>query len=454
MRARRVLSADSQWLSDPAKRPHRDVRAGQRTRDDSRASEKKMKNRDTSATDFDVLIAGGGMVGASLAVALSGLPLKIAVVEAVPFGKPGQPSYDERMTVLSLGSQRICQGLGLWSALGDEATAIRSVHVSERGRFGKTRLYAEELGVTALGYVLPNRAIGAALLGFLSQQPRVELLAPAKVVSAASQPAGVTATIVSDGERQVTARLLVVADGAHSDLRKQLGITAHTHDYRQNAVVCNVSVERPVPGTASERFTERGPIALLPRGGNDATLIWTVPRECIEALLEWPDVDFLRAAADCFNGRFGRFLKAGKRQSYPLTQVRAETQWQGRALILGNAAHSLHPIAAQGFNLSLRDVAKLAELIADCTERHADIADAATLSRYMKSRRRDQARTAAFTDGVTRVFTNPLTTVGVLRNSVLAGLELLPPARRRFMRRSAGLVGSATGSLPYTPPLP
>lgn len=403
--------------------------------------------------DYDVLIAGGGMVGASLAAALAHLPLKIAVIEAVPFGASGQPSYDERMTVLSLGSRRILDGLGLWSELAGEATPIRSVHVSERGRFGKTRLRAAELGVEALGYVVPNRSIGAALLGFLSKQAAVQWVAPARVAAAASGGEYVTAKITGDAEREVRARLLVVADGAHSELRHQLGISAHTHDYQQNAVVCNVSLERPEPGTAFERFTEQGPIALLPRADQDATLIWTLPRARIAAQLELPDAEFLAAAAECFNGRFGRFLRAGKRHSYPLLQVRAESQWRGRALILGNAAHSLHPIAAQGFNLSLRDVAALAELLAECSERQADIAAAATLSRYVESRRRDQAGTALFTDWVTRAFTHPLTAVGLLRNSVLLGLELLPPARRRFMRRSAGLL-RAPGSSLHTPPLP
>lgn len=396
--------------------------------------------------DYDVLIAGGGMVGASLAVALARLPLKIAVVEAVPFGKPGQPSYDDRMTVLSLGSQRIFHSLGVWDALAGEATLIRAVHVSERGRFAKVRLRAQELGVEALGYVVPNRAIGAALLAHLEQASRIELIAPAKVLAAASTPESVTATVSATHEWRVTARLLVVADGAHSELRQYLGIGARTHDYRQNAVVVSVTLERPVPNTAFERFTQQGPIALLPRGGNDATLIWTVARERIESVLKLPDTEFLEAAAHNFNGRFGKFLKLGKRASYPLAQVRAADQWRGRALVLGNAAHSLHPIAAQGFNLSLRDVAALAGQISECMERDADIADPSMLAGYVEGRQRDQRRTAMFTDAVSRVFTNPLKSVGLMRAGVLAGLELLPPARRNFMRKSAGLIGGRQGA--------
>ncbi|MGH8278073.1 MAG: 2-octaprenyl-6-methoxyphenyl hydroxylase [Gammaproteobacteria bacterium] len=399
----------------------------------------------TVSVDYDVLIAGGGMVGASLAAALAALPLRIAVVEAVPFGRTGQPSYDERMTVLSLGSERLFRKLGLWPALASAATPIRTVHVSERGRFAKTRLHAAELGVEALGQVVPNRSIGAALIGFLSHQSRVELLAPAKVLAARLAPECVTATLSADGAREVSARLLVVADGAHSALREQLGIHAQSHDYRQNAVVCNVSLERPEPDTAFERFTEQGPIALLPRGGQDATLIWTLPRARIDAVLAWPEAEFLVAAAACFDGRFGRFLKMGQRQSYPLTQVRAESQWRGRALILGNAAHSLHPIAAQGFNLSLRDVARLAALIADALEQPGEFGDPVLLAHYVQSRSRDQTRTALFTDAVSRTFTNPLTSVGLARDSVLAALELLPAARRDFMRRSAGLTGVVTG---------
>ena len=389
--------------------------------------------------DFDVLIAGGGLVGASLAAALTPLPLKLVMVEAVPFGKPGQPSYDDRVTALSLGSRRIFEHLGLWPALAAEATPIQSVHVSERGRFAKTRLHAEELAVEALGYVLPNRVIGAALSGFLKHRHNLQILAPAKVTAVEFQPQQAVAIIAGDGKRRVSARLLIAADGARSEIRQQLGIAARIWDYGQSALVCNISVERPQAHTAYERFTKQGTVALLPLGDDRGALIWTAANARIEALLHLAEAEFLESAAALFDGRFGRFHKLGKRQSYPLSLVRSGAQAHARVVVLGNAAHSLSPIAAQGFNLSLRDVEALAATLAAAAERGADIGDESVLAVYTKNRRRDQTATTVFTDLLTRTFSNPLSSVGMARNAGLLGLELLPSLRRQFLRRSAGL---------------
>lgn len=393
------------------------------------------------AFDFDVLIAGGGLVGASLAAALAPLPLKVGVVEAVPFGAPGQPSYDERVTALSVGSQRIFARIGVWPALAAEAESIREVHVSERGRFGKTRLNAQELGTEALGYVVPNRAIGAALSACLSRQANLQMLAPARVIGVTMRPDRVVATVAGGAERQVSSRLLVAADGAQSEIRTQLGITARVWDYGQSALVCNLSVGRPQAGCACERFTDQGTLALLPMGAERYAFIWTAERARVEKLLALPDAEFLQAAEALFNGRMGGFSRLGKRQSYPLKLVRAAAQVRGRALVLGNSAHSLSPIAAQGFNLSLRDVAALADVLGGATEQGADIGAASLLAAYVKSRRRDQTGTAVFTDLLTRTFSNPLQSVALARNAGLMGLELLPFLRRQFLRRGAGLAG-------------
>ena len=379
-----------------------------------------------------------------MAAALAPLPFKLGVVEAVPFGKPGQPSYDDRVTALSLGSQRIFEHIGLWPALAAEATPIRAVHVSERGRFAKTRLHAAELGMDALGYVLPNRVIGAALNGFLAQQPNLQILAPAKVTSVNLQSQHATVTVAGKRERQVTTRLLIAADGAQSEIRQQLGIRARVWDYGQSALICNLSVERSQAGCACERFTDQGTAALLPMGAERYAFIWTAERTQIEKLLTLPETEFVEAAAMLFNGRFGRFFKLGKRQSYPLKLVRAGAQVRERVVVLGNAAHSLSPIAAQGFNLSLRDVAVLAEMLANAAERGTDLGAEPVLAAYVKSRRRDQTGTAVFTDLLTRIFSNPLRSVGVARDSGLLGLELLPSLRREFLRRSAGLIQRRT----------
>ncbi|MGH8283010.1 MAG: 2-octaprenyl-6-methoxyphenyl hydroxylase [Gammaproteobacteria bacterium] len=391
--------------------------------------------------EFDVLIAGGGMVGASLAAALAPLPLKVAVVEAVPFGSRGQPSYDERITAVSWGSRRIFESIGLWPLIGSDAIPIRHVHVSERGRLGMTRLHAKEMGVEALGYVVPNRVIGMALSGFLPRHKNITFMAPAKLVRVQTQSDHVMATLETGGAQTIKTRLLVAADGAKSEIRKQLGISAKVRNYGQSAVICNVSVERPQAETAFERFTDNGPLALLPMGGERYALIRTVASAQLETVLKMPDAEFLDSAAEGFNGRLGRFLKAGKRQAYPLSQVRAEAQLHGRTVVAGNAAHSLYPIAAQGFNLSLRDVAVLADTLAGISANGGDVGDERQLAAYVRARHHDQTGTALFTDFLTRVFTNPLATIGLARNAGLLALELFPLARRHLTRRNMGIAG-------------
>jgi 2-octaprenyl-6-methoxyphenol hydroxylase len=395
-----------------------------------------------SEPTYDVLIAGGGLVGASLAAALAPLPLKIAVVEAVPFGTRGQPSYDDRVTAVSFGSRRIFESIGLWAAIAPEATAIHHIHVSERGRLGATRFHAREAGVDALGYVVPNRVIGQALSAFLPAQSNISLIAPAKLIEFNEYSGGLRAQLeAGDQQREIDARLLVAADGANSRIRERLGIAGHNWDYGQSAIICNVSVERPQDGVAYERFTDAGPLALLPMGDDRYALIWTVEQARLEATLALDDAAFLSAAARPFNGRFGRFVKAGKRQAYPLSMVRAASQLQGRCVIAGNAAHSLHPIAGQGFNLSLRDVALLAETLSDIARSGGDVGNDPRLEAYVTARRRDQVGTALFTDFLTRIFTNPLLPVRMFRNAGLLGLELVPPLRHALMQHNMGLAG-------------
>lgn len=396
---------------------------------------------DVPAVDFDVLISGGGMVGASLAAALAPLALKIAVVEAIRFGSHGQPSYDDRITAVSWGSRRIFEGIGLWPQIAPQATAIHHIHISDRGHLGMTRLHAAEMGVEALGYVVPNRVIGSALSEFLERQKHITLLAPAKLQAVHMQAHAVCATLEQEGIETVSSRLLVAADGAHSKIREQLGIGAQVWDYGQSAVICNVSVERPLAHVAFERFTSDGPQALLPMGDDRYALVWTVANTRVAGILAMNDVEFLQAAAVGFNGRLGRFIKAGQRQSYPLSRVCAHTQMQGRAVVVGNAAHSLHPIAGQGFNLSLRDIATLADTLADISAAGGDLGDEHGLAEYIRARRRDQMGTTYFTDMLTRVFTNPLMAVSLARNLGLLGLEFFPSARHEFARINMGIAG-------------
>lgn len=395
----------------------------------------------SSASDghFDVLIAGGGMVGASLACALAPLPLRMALVEAVPFDHAAQPSYDERTTVVSHGSQRIYATMGLWQALEPAATSIRRIHVSERGRFGVTRIDSREQGVDALGHVLPNRVLGRALTERLARLPNVTLFCPATLDDVVMQADTVRATL---GGGAVSARLLVGADGARSRVRAALGIDAIETDYRQQAVIATVTPTRPHPGLAFERFTPDGPMALLPVDSDRYALIWTLPPAEAEAVIALSEAAFLARLQAAFGNRLGRFLRADGRSAHPLRRVLSERAWRGRGVLIGNAAHSLHPVAGQGFNLGLRDVAVLAELVADAVMMAGgDPGSDSVLQAYADWRQTDQARVSGFTDGLVHLFSNRLPGLGRLRSLGLLGLDMTPPAKRWLARRNMGADG-------------
>lgn len=391
--------------------------------------------------EFDLLIVGGGLVGASLAAALAPLPLKVAVVEAVPFGSRGQPSFDDRATALSQGSRRIFESMGVWSGMAPEASPIRRIHVSDKGRLGATRLSAEEAKVDALGYVTPNRLIGKALMDFIAARQNITIHAPAKLKSFSADADGVQAEIEADQPLSIKAKLLIAADGAQSEIRAKLGVAADKTDYAQTAIVCNVRVERPDAETAFERFADSGPLALLPMGGDKYGFVWVTESAKAPAILGLEDADFAAQAAEGFGGRFGKFIQVGKRASYPLSMVRAQAQQAPRTLIIGNAAHALHPVAAQGFNLSVRDVAMLAEVIADAQRDGQDLGAPEVLSRYVDARGGDQKGTAIFADVLNRIFSNPLSSVAFGRNAGLLAMELMPTARKTFLQHNMGLAG-------------
>jgi 2-octaprenyl-6-methoxyphenol hydroxylase len=394
----------------------------------------------SACADFDIVIAGGGMVGASLALALAGLPLRTLVVEATPPADAAQPSYDDRATAIAESSRRILAGIGCWPELATTAAPIREVHVSERGAFGVTRLRAAEHGLASFGHVVENRALGQALWRRLKLQPGVTIRVPARVTGLAQEDDGVTVTIDAGdgGMTSVRARLLVAADGARSPTRALAGIGHETRDYHQVAVIANISPAQDHGGTAFERFTSSGPLAVLPLARGRATIVWTLPPERAATVVALDDEAFLAELQRAFGYRLGVLRKAGRRASYPLSLVQAQAWHAGRVVLAGNAAHGIHPVAGQGFNLGLRDAAALAELVA----RHpADPGQAAILEEYAEWRDADRARTVRDTDSLVQVFTSELATLRAGRRLGLVGLDLLPPARAMVARRGMGLAG-------------
>jgi 2-octaprenyl-6-methoxyphenol hydroxylase len=387
----------------------------------------------------DIVIVGGGMVGASLAVALAPLGLEVALIETVPHDSASQPSFDERTTALSNGSRRILQTLGVWRDVEAQASPIRKIHVSDQGRFGFARIDAAEQGLAALGYVVANRALGRALWSRL-QAGRVRVFCPAEVLRITPGETGATVEIAQDGATaRIEARLVVAADGVQSAVRGAFGVASESHDYQQVAIITTVLPQHFHDHVAYERFTGNGPLALLPLDGGRCTLVLTLNATAADSAMAWSDAEFLAEVQRRFGFRLGRFLKAGRRVPYPLSLTRAERTSAARCVIIGNAAQGLHPVAGMGFNLGLRDVACLAELIAE--RRHAadfDAGAAGLLAEYDAWRAADRRGVIAFTDGLVRTFANPLGIVQRLRNAGLLAFDLLPSAKSALSRLSSG----------------
>ena len=397
-----------------------------------------------TSVDYDVVIAGGGMIGTSLALALAPLGLRIAIVEAVARGAAMQPSFDDRSTALSRSTQRMFEAMELWDGIQAASTAIRSIHVSDKGRFGFSHINADEQNVDALGYVVINRVLGEVLQEALSADLSVELICPARIAAFGPGPDTVTATLIHEGgkSQQVTSRLLVAADGANSSVRDMMGISALQTKYGQHAVVGNLLPEKPLDNVAYERFTDVGPLAVLPIADQRAAFIWTVTDADAERVLELDDEAFLTELQSAFGNRLGIFSRVGKRAAYPLALSKALRLTATRSVLVGNAAHGLHPVAAQGFNLGMRDVAALCDCIADaCTDKDADIGDQELLQRFASWRKADQTKLVRFTDGLVHLFTSKKLPLRFLRNAGMLGFDLIPGVRSEFARHTMGLAG-------------
>lgn len=390
--------------------------------------------------EFDVAIVGGGLVGASLALALSRTPLRTALIE-VAAPPQSQLRWDERCIAINAASQRIFAALEIWPALAPAAEPITSTHISERGRFGVARFAAEDAGLPALGYNVPLRAIGQTLWARLQGLGNVELICPARVEGLTVGDA--TAQADLGGGQGLKARLVVAADGANSAVRKLLGIEAQTRDYEQSAIVTAIKPARPHLGCAYERFTPDGPIAVLPKPDGACSLVWTVPTGKVAEMLAWSDEQFLVEAQEIFGERLGRFAQLGARTAYPLAQVVSKQLRAPRVLFAGNAAQSLHPVAAQGFNLGLRDVATLAELLAEADDPGAP----ELLNEYEQRRARDRETVAGFTDHLVRLFSNRVPGLRGLRHLGLLAMDLAPPLKQAIMWQNLGFGGISSAAL-------
>ena len=385
-----------------------------------------------------IAIVGGGLVGASLALALpqGGARQRgwqISLIEPYAPGDGFQPSYDARCSALAWGTRLIYERLGMWPAIAERAEAITGIHVSERGRFAAVRLDAGEEGVPALGYVVENAWLGHCLWQALHADG-IDWRCPARVTAAQAQAGGYRLTL--DDGSPLDCELLVLADGGRSDLRQQLGIHVRRTPYDQTALIANVTPAEPHGGEAFERFTSDGPMALLPLPDNRCALVWTRPDAEAARLLALDERAFLAELQQAFGYRLGGFVKVGARHSYPLALLEAEEQVRSHLVVLGNAAHGLHPIAGQGYNLSLRDVMALSETL---LQDGARLGELAQLQGYLAGQRLDQVLTVGFSDKVTRLFSTGQQPLAQARNLGLLGLELWPAGKRWFARQAMGL---------------
>ncbi len=413
------------------------------------------------------LIIGGGLVGASLAIALDAAGRSVTLVEALPPRAPAQPSYDERNLALARATVNALTNLGVWQYVKG-ATPITRLHVSRAGEFGAARLSAADARVDALGATLPARELGNALEQRLQQCRNITRLMPAKLeklspvimekldsgsplrwVRNDGRVAGWRATLhIGNESREIETGLLIGADGSDSFVRAHAGIAADEHDYAQSLVVCTVTPERDPDGCAYERFSDEGPVALLPLSGKRCGLVLTVASDRADEVLALSDADFAALAQRRFGWKLGRLTRPGKRQAHRARRVLAQSLVAPRAVVIGNAAQTVHPIGAQGFNLGLRDALTLAELIESAEDPGAH----GLLREYAARRRPDREGVLAFSHGLISLACLPQSAIAPLRSLALIAFDSVPPLKRALAKRGMGWRGAPpSAALEHTP---
>ncbi|AMG59688.1 2-octaprenyl-6-methoxyphenyl hydroxylase [Pantoea vagans] len=388
-----------------------------------------------------ILIAGGGMTGATLALAISHLTqgtLPVTLIESSEPGSRAHPGFDGRAIALSAGTCQQLAEINLWQRIASCATPITDIHVSDRGHAGFVSLAAADYAIPALGQVVELFDVGQRLFAELKKAPGVTLRCPARVTHAQRSEQQVEVTL--DSGEQLSGKLLVAADGTRSALAASCGIQWQRDDYQQLAVIANVTTALPHQGRAFERFTEHGPLALLPMSGKRLSLVWCHPLSQRERIEQWSEAEFLSHLQRAFGWRLGKFTHTGQREYYSLALHRAISPVTHRVAVVGNAAQTLHPIAGQGFNLGLRDVMSLAETLAAAHRQQQDPGSYAVLNHYQQRRQPDRAATIGITDGLVRVFANRYGPMVAGRNLGLLAMDHLPWLRNQLAERTLGWV--------------
>lgn len=428
----------------------------------------------TTPESVDIAVIGGGMVGGTLVVSLCDMlrdrGYAIALIDVQPAWSARTPDADPRTTAVSFASRQILSALGCWQ---EDASPIRTVNVSHQGYLGKVRMTAAELGVPAVGYVINNTAylnhLNDQIERCVQSENGLQHLTSCTVTGIDQHDDSATLTLDHNGNtRSLNARLVIAADGARSSLRSLCDLRSLERDYEQVGIISTVSLDRPHNGVAYERFVAHGPVALLPVGTHDASLVLTTDPSHAAELMALSDAAFLRELQSMFSRRVGRFTRVGQRTDWPLFLVDSELNAVGRVLFVGNAARTLHPVAGQGFNLAVRDIGALVALLRNGTIRSQSTASEALLSReaagidpadidpgqadllndFARSREQDQQRTIRLTDSLARLFRGANPAMSHLRSAGLLSLDRLPGARQQFGRAAMGL-SAGLPDLPY-----
>jgi len=391
--------------------------------------------------EYDILIVGSGLAGNCLALALKDAGFRIAIIEANTRAQLHASPAGDRALALAAGTVMMLDTLGVWQGIKHAATPIQHIHISDRGHFGKTRLSAQKEHIDALGYVIAARDIETYVANLVINAG-IDIIAPARVVGLISGDQEICVNIKQNDQSQnLSAKLLVGADGGLSSVRQLLNINQLITDYGQTALITSVKSTIPNNNTAYERFTSSGPLALLPISKNECAVIWTRSHEDADTLMLGREADFLVELQQCFGFKLGELTLTAPRRAFPLSLIRAEQMVAGRAVIIGNAVHQLHPVAGQGFNLGIRDVIQLAEMLIKQHEQNKDIGEADFLNAYAVSRKKDHDWTIGFTDTLIKIFANEWLALAAARNIGLTLLDHIPAAKTLLTRHAMGFAG-------------
>jgi len=402
---------------------------------------------------FDIAIIGGGMVGASLALLLArhNPAWQITLLDAQPFAASDtlhyQPSFDARSTAIAEGSADILRELGVWEMLAQHATPIAQVHVSDAGHFMGGLIDAATYGLDAVGYVVPNAWLGRVLLTHIKTYANIHCIAPAQVEKIIPLQQGAQLSVrCKDINQDVMCKLAVVADGGDSALRRQLGVGSTKKEYGQTAIIANVAYTEPHNGVAYERFTAQGPLALLPLGNSsqahESALVLTLPNMLADEIAALNDAEFLRHVQLRFGNRLGKLERVSQRHVYPLQLITADEQIRSHIVLVGNAAHFLHPVAGQGFNLSLRDCVCLVAALQQGEKAGKKMGELSVLQDYLGRQQLDQRLTIEFSDKLVRLFSSTALPLIALRHLGFIGLDLMPTVKNHFAAQTMGTAGT------------